>query len=460
MDGVVSEAIMFFDDGNVVKEMLYPEFEAMLDHVVGVDDFKSREVPSVYVRIDSKLNVTAAVFFLIRFNEQGYTDKNWNIPLQHLADSSGSGPDLGAGAIQLACRSQCSVSWHYRSLWDPVVNEEENYLTLLANKIRKNRLGLVVEKESSANVSSTKKKVDKKEKAKKSTANLKAEREKIKKKLESKFQQDLEQRITEIKQEYKLRVESMKSEVQEHIAKIQQQNEQQVGELNLVLSSTKQLFTEEKHKNLQLKNKLMLQAHESEQIRERFHNDLTKGQEVEQEKLLSLEQHYEQELSAKVDSATAELKEMLDMRDVELFYRDEQIGRLNEDIAQLREEKQNLLDNSGNKVLQRLVDDGISFVAAQPGVDHITVPVSDISDYLENPLVYVAEKNAVNPQLYAEWLEHYQLSACNQILENDSTCGEPVRKVDKPSRFISGESNRCSKHSHSAGLLSNLIKMR
>jgi hypothetical protein len=457
MDGVLSEAIMFFDDGNIVKEMLYPEFEAMLDHVVGVDDFKGREVPSVYVRIDNKLNITAAVFFLISFNEQGYTDRTWNLPLQHLAESSGRGPDLGSGAIQLACRSQCSVSWHYRSLWDPVINDEESSLALLASRIRKNRLGLVFEKEPTVNA--TRSNNGSKQKNE-SAVDKKIDEDKLKQQLEKKYQQQLEKRLSDLKQEYKLRVESMKSEAQEHIAKMRRHNDQQVNDLNLTLQSTKQLFTEEKHKNLQLKNQLALQAHESEKIRERFKNDLVKGQEVEQEKLLALEEHYQQELNAKVDSATTELKEMLDMRDVEIFYRDEQIGRLNEDVVHLREEKQKLLDNSGNKVLQRLVDDGISFVAAQPGVEQVVVPVADISSYLENSLAYVAEKNAMNPQLYAEWIEHYHLPACNEVLSDGGKCGEPVRKIDKPSRFISGESNRCSKHNRSANLLSNLIKMR
>ena len=37
-----NEAIVFFEDGGVSKEMTYSEFEAILDGVVGMDDFAGR----------------------------------------------------------------------------------------------------------------------------------------------------------------------------------------------------------------------------------------------------------------------------------------------------------------------------------------------------------------------------------------------------------------------------------
>ena len=38
---VTSEAIIFLENNEVSREILYPEFEALLDHVVGIDEYKN-----------------------------------------------------------------------------------------------------------------------------------------------------------------------------------------------------------------------------------------------------------------------------------------------------------------------------------------------------------------------------------------------------------------------------------
>jgi hypothetical protein len=148
------------------------------------------------------------------------------------------------------------------------------------------------------------------------------------------------------------------------------------------------------------------------------------------------------------------------MREVELFYRDEQIGRLNEEVTQLRQEKQSLIDGSGDRVLQKLVESGITFVAYQPGVDHLTIPLRDMSQYLDSPLSYVAEKCAVDEAHYRSWIAHYEFPACNDNDSSGKSCGKPIPKIEKPSRFISGESDRCSKHSRASNTLNAMMKAR
>ena len=126
------------------------------------------------------------------------------------------------------------------------------------------------------------------------------------------------------------------------------------------------------------------------------------GQQVNQTQLNELEQRFALESSAKVDAMTTELKERLDMREVELFYRDEQIKRLSQEMALIREEKQQLIDTSGDRVLKQLVDKGISFVALQPGDEHLNIPLNAMSSYLESPLDYFAEQNSVDKKLYKQ----------------------------------------------------------
>ena len=140
------EAICFFGKKSIVKEMRYSEFEAVLDGVVGITELANKEVQAAYIKITSSLKIHSVVTFQIEFNAQGFADEDWNIPLRHLAENSGPGPDLGAGPIRLACRSQCSVSWYQRELWEP--NQREvNHFQLIIEAVSRNKLGLIVDED-------------------------------------------------------------------------------------------------------------------------------------------------------------------------------------------------------------------------------------------------------------------------------------------------------------------------
>src|SRR4051812_8086725 len=99
----IVEAVVLFAGDRVSREMLYPEFEAILDGFVPVPDYKGSAAKAVYLTINPQLKITSAVFFLLDFDEKGMVDRRWNIPLRQLAQISGKGPDLGVGPIRLAC---------------------------------------------------------------------------------------------------------------------------------------------------------------------------------------------------------------------------------------------------------------------------------------------------------------------------------------------------------------------
>lgn len=448
--GISTEAVIFFDGEmpeqlTVVKEMLYPEFEAILDHVVGIQDFADKTIRSAYVRIDSHLNVTAVVLFCIDFDEQGHPGKSWNIPLQHLAETAGRGPDLGAGPIRLSCRSQCSVSWHQRELWDPYLEKGNNTLEMLARTAKRNRLGLLAPEPEPPTLEPTGKEA-------------KVDRKQLEK-LSEKLQREFQEKQSALIEEYKLRVTAAESEAQEHINKLTQKYRQDLKSMAEALETAKQLFGDEKKKNAKLKQMLEAQAGEMRESREQFQQDIHKAKNIEASQLSELEKKYEFEIKASVDNATAELKEMLDMREVELFYRDEQIAALKEEIVNLRQEKQSLVSDTGDNLLKRLVECGVTFVAYHPGIEHLTIPLSDIPSYLEAPVDYASRAAQVDKELYMTWLAHHDMPVCNH-LESGKLCGIRVRKVTKPSRFIPGESDRCAKHSLVGSTLSSLMKVR
>jgi hypothetical protein len=103
--GVVHHAVVFFDANVVVKEMLQVEFEAVLDQVVGLSEFAGREINACFLRINQRLQIVGAVFFLVDFDTRGYVNRSWNVPIEHLIENAGRGPDLGGGRIRLACTS-------------------------------------------------------------------------------------------------------------------------------------------------------------------------------------------------------------------------------------------------------------------------------------------------------------------------------------------------------------------
>ena len=140
------EAIIFFGNKVVAKEMRYSEFEAVLDGVVGITELANREIYAAYVKITPSLKVHSLVTFQIEFNERGFADEDWNIPLRHLAENAGPGPDLSAGPIRLACRSQCSVSWYQRELWEPNQRDIDHFC-LLQEAVTRNKLGLITDDE-------------------------------------------------------------------------------------------------------------------------------------------------------------------------------------------------------------------------------------------------------------------------------------------------------------------------
>jgi hypothetical protein len=453
--GVTNEAIIFLDGNRVAREILYPEFEAILDHVVGIEEYRSKSASAIYVRINSRLHITSAVCFLIEFDRNGFAENSWNVPLRHLADSGGRGPDLGAGPIKLSCRNQCSVSWHHRSLWDPIIEPNgEGTLTIVADAIKRNRLGLIVE--SGTDV----------EKSRlpslggSNSGSTFGGKSSTEPDVNAALNEQFKEQIAEVTAAHKLRVAAMKSEAQDHLERVQQHYRIEKEKLVAAFDAAKKLFSEEKHKNLKLKQKFDVQAEGMKKVRTQFQKQLQDSKTIGDEQVQELEEKFEQELNARLDAATTELKEVLDMREVQLFYRDEQVARMEGDIALFKQEKQNLVEGSGDKVLQRLVESGITFIAYQPGADHLTIPLKDVGEYVDSPESYVAGKLSVDMHTYKQWLKHYQVPLCSYSCGEGSVCGKSIPTIDKPGRFIVGESDRCAEHSRAATALSELMKVR
>lgn len=431
----VIEAIMLFGETQITRELLYPEFEAILDGFIPVPDFNAATAKAVYVRINANLHVTAAVFFLLDFDEKGIANRRWNIPLQQLAEASGRGPNLGAGAIQLACFSQCGIELQQKNLWDPHMEPANNSFAVLKKAVKNNRLGLHFrpsgqERQDKGDISS-------------SDSGTKLA---LQSQLHEYYAKELRDRLAgELKQQ-RLRISTLSAKHKEVVALLQKEHQQRLRAYQEKLQELENANADLELRNKNLKENFDVQASKVEGLREYFSHKLKAAQLDENAQLAELQENFSLELELKVQAATAELRERLDMREVELFYRFQNESNYKDEISRLKQEYQTLFNNSGEQLLQRLDKAGINFVVYHPGVGQIAVPKDDLSAYIDNPTAYLAKRSGIAEVLYSHWFAHYQNPVCNGLDAKGHLCGKHLVRISSPVEFHEGESDRCEQH--------------
>lgn len=536
-NGTNYEAVLFIDHDQVVKEMLYSEFEAVLDNVVGIPEFVNRECRAAYIKLTGQLNITAVVLFTIEFDKEGLVDRNWNLPLRHMAEIAGAGPDMGAGPIRLACRSQCPVPWHQRSMWDPTFGSPGNTLTVLRESIRRNRLAFIEEppqqpmamnngmpqagnahmpmanqsppmyqapqgyppgapqngyynqgypqpgsaapypqqsqipvgngqapgappilqgQQPPADFSNSQNQQHIPVVYPGNSAPS-AEPPMVTNQEQNEFGLKERKKAAVLIKNLRLQLAMLETKQKDELNNLMRQHADDTEDLQKQMNQALQALELERSRNGQLKEKLTEQAAEFQLAREEYLDQVDEAKALENSQLVELAKKYELEFKAKIEAETSELKEMLDMREVELFYREEQISSLREEVASLRHEKQRLLSEGGDNYLEKLGSSGITFVAFHPGAGHLTIPLADAGRYLESPTAYVAEKCFVSEERYLQWLDHYQNPICCETVNESGNpvtadkpgahaCGENLQRVDSPNHFIAGRSDRCNAH--------------
>jgi hypothetical protein len=440
------EAVMFFSDRGICKQMLYPEFEALLDGVVNMPEFADEQMRVVYAVVNPRLLVKAAVFFYLDFDEDGRPDRGWNMPLQHLADRAGRGPDMGAGPIRLACRSQCPVSWHQMHLWDPSLAPGQNDLVLLRDAVKRNQLGLLVEEDAPAVVT------ERLQVASEDKWYAPDPDKEVAEQLAKKMDQEHRAKTAQLIKQQRLRIASLAQQHEEELAKFKLAAEEQVTRLRAQLQGMQQALRQQEELNASLKAQLAAQADSYQRGREELTQQLQAIQRNGRTESDILRAQFEAELQAKVAAAVADYREQVSVRDVELAYCSELEAQLQAQIARLQGERDSLASQSGDQVLERLARLGVVFVVYHPGAGHLTIALQDVARYQDNPMAYAAAKCFVSEDQYRRWLDHYQQPTCDAALANGERCAIPIDRVDTPSRFVVGESNCCSRHRASSRL--------
>lgn len=435
------EAVFLFQEEQISRELLYPEFEAILDGFIPVPDFANTSAKAAYVQVDHSLCVTGVVFFLLGFDAKGMVDRRWNVPLRQLIETAGSGPDMGAGAIRLACYSQCSIAWHQKSLWDPLMQRGNNSFVAMRKAVKANRLGLIVkpalvkEPKPVAPVQAVR-----------STQETEREQIALEQKLHDHYAQELRDKMAMMIKEQRLRIATMMNQHQTKFHGMQHEHQQRLLAYQQKHQQFEQQNKELAERNRNLKDTLDVQATKIEGMREYFAHKLKAAQQDESSQVHMLQENFALELDVKIRAATAELREMLDMREVELFYRHQNESALKDEIVNVKRENQQLLKNSGDQLLGRLTKAGVNLVVFLPGLGEIAIALDDIGRYLEDPQAYAADKAGVSEVIYLAWLEHHKSPCCNAADPRGNVCGRSIPMLETPLEFHPGESDRCAQH--------------
>lgn len=443
-----TEAIFLFSGDQIAREMLYPEFEAILDGFVPVPDYAGQSAKAVFATIDHQLNIQALVFFVIDFDARGMADPRWNLPLHQLLEQASRGPDLGAGPIRLVCFSQCPVAWQQNALWDPQMEPGSNSFVLLRKSVRRNRLGLIVRgpdpEEVARREAHKAREVKRAQQARESRE--RASTQQLKRQLHEHYSQEMRDRLAGVLKDQRLRITTLNNQHRRQVEELQQDHQRRLQAYRDKVRQLQEQNADFYERLEEAKERTDAQVQKIEAMREYFTHKLEAAHADDSLQLQALQENYEMELAARVHSATSELDERLEMREMELLYRHQQEASLKEEIARLRRENQELLGQGGGQLLGKLDRAGISFVAFHPGVGQLTVPVSEVAGYLEDPDAFAAGAIGVLPELYRRWLKHHASPLCTARLGSGQVCGCSLPKVARPSDFQPGESDRCPEH--------------
>jgi len=436
--------------------MLYAEFEAILDSFVPLREYAGQEIKAIYAQISPQLKVVAAVYFLIGFDGVGNADRRWNIPLEQLAGQAESGPNLGAGPIRLACRSQCPVSWHAQSLWDPDMASEPNDFVVLRDVVKRNKLGFKkIELEEDDIVAAPEPVSPRFVPAKTAASASAADVSDADKSLSADLVQFLRKKLSEeavaekedLAKKQRLLLAAQKTQFEDEINKLEETHSEELRAMQQKFQDYQKVLEEQKKQNEKLRMELQAQEKVVAQTKQLFEQKLAKNQEIGSGQLEAIKQDFANELQRKMDSLSQEFKEIIAAKDMELMYRDDEKAALVAEVAKLSAEKARLISQGGEQFLNRLAENKVSFVAYHQGVGNINIDIDDIGEYLSNPIAYVARSCKVTEQAYVQWLKHYENPVCQSFSElKGELCGKHLKAVINPSQFVIGRSDRCPLH--------------
>lgn len=380
------EAIYLFTENTVSQGFWLSEFEQIVKDQVQVDKFKDTSVKAAYVVIGAQDFAQAIVLFTLPINDKGFVNSGWYLPLRRLADNAGHGPNMGDGRIRLACHSQCSISWHKDSLWEPVTSD----FMAIRKAIRDNLIGqkpLSLSGQETSGLSQTL--------AKSTIASAL-----------SKPHEDpeVEQLKAELKSEtlaYRNQLQQLQREIERQKA-MSEKVQRQVSDEDLAqeLADIKKIHLHE------------MQLHQQEM------GELKQALALQQEANEALQLQFGKKGECEVS---------------------EEVEALQQQVQELTMELAVSKEHSIQHFIDRVDALEAVLVCFHPGAGHLTISAESMRAYAENPTAYAANKCHVEEALYVAWLDHYDNPVCQQ-------CRCEIPRIESPHDYNPKRQGFCQLH--------------
>ena len=130
VSGLHKEWVVVISEGKNAPIQHFAAFKAALEEGTQrlQEDFDER---ALYVLADRRGTILPACAFVLGADDDGRLPSELTLPVRELARRGGSGPDLGAGPIRIACAGHCPIPWHGRRLWGDMHAEVMPYLATI-----------------------------------------------------------------------------------------------------------------------------------------------------------------------------------------------------------------------------------------------------------------------------------------------------------------------------------------
>ena len=244
----------------------------------------------------------------------------------------------------------------------------------------------------------------------------------------------------------RLHIATLDKKREEQVAKIKYEIHEERDSYHSEIKQLRQQVASLHKQNMAVREQCESQLSQIEVIGGVADARLSEAQQHEKTEIDALTKKYENLLDDRVNEESAKLKEEIQLRDMELMYRHEVTKQLREELILLRKDKLRLVNGGADNFLERLEKLGVSFIVFHPGAGHLSIPLVDMAAYMDSPIAYAASKCLVQEDLYRIWVDHYDNPVCRAVLNKDNCCGERVHRIDVPSEYTQGVSDRCSNH--------------
>lgn len=451
------DAVLFIDDENhVIKQMLFSEFQAVLDGIIGEPEFADTQCRAVYIKVNYQLQLLAAVFFLISFESNGAVDRHWNLPLEKLAETAAFGPTIDGKAIRMSSKSQCQIPWHHEHMWEPNLAVEGNTLKRIALCLKENRLALPTAPLGSSPANSNQEN---------QTGQFDSVNE------ISENSQLSGMKIVSNDSEIKALAEEKKREAERYqmaqnikkqrlyIASLKARHEEEVSSLRGKFSNEKEsmlIKIEDQEKSQdQLLNKIDKLSSELESLKTKrnqsereLEKQLSESSNTSNSDYVNLQNKFKKEMEQKLIEQKREFKEKIEMQEMEAAYRESKLHILQDELNELQRNITEPQQKSLTDFAEVLEDAGVNFVVTLPTLSPLSIPAKSLAEYKIDPEKYVADRLGLDVDHYKNWLEHANNPVCKAEDENGHCCNRSL-VIESPGLFIKGISDRCEKHQRS-----------